>query len=268
MPVTYGELRDRYGLGPDPYDPHDNILAGAAYIREMYDRFGSPAFLAAYNAGPRRLEGYLFEGQPLPGETVSYVAAVAPRLGGSTAHSGPLAVYASATQDASSDDLNRRSLAGALPAMPGGAVSIPATVDAGDASDTSSDDLNRKALMAAWPQPSVPLSPAPAVTLVTAVAPPSQVPRAGMVASGRWGVQVGAFSSPAQAYAAAEAARVAARGSLDAAETAVGSVARPDGTVLYRARLIGVSTDAASNGCDRLMRAQMACVVISPDAQT
>jgi cell division protein FtsN len=235
------------------------------------------------------LEGYLFEGQPLPGETVAYVAAVAPRLGGSPAHSGPLAVYASATPEASSDDLNRRSLAGALPAMPGGvAVLVPATVDAGDASDTSSDDLNRKALMAAWPQPSRPLSPAPAVTLATTVAPPSQAPRAGVapagvapasvapasvapagvVASGRWGVQVGAFSSPGQARAAAEAARLAARGSLDAAETAVGSVARPDGTVLYRARLIGVSTDAASDGCDRLTRAQMACVVISPDAQT
>ena len=55
MPATYEGLRQRYELGDDPYDPHNNILAGTAYIREMYDRFGSPGFLAAYNAGPERV---------------------------------------------------------------------------------------------------------------------------------------------------------------------------------------------------------------------
>ena len=48
------ELRARHDLGADPYNPHDNILAGAAYIRELHDRYGSPGFLADYNAGPRR----------------------------------------------------------------------------------------------------------------------------------------------------------------------------------------------------------------------
>ena len=52
MPSTYASLADRYGLGGDPYEPHDNIMAGTAYIREMYEQFGSPGFLAAYNAGP------------------------------------------------------------------------------------------------------------------------------------------------------------------------------------------------------------------------
>jgi len=37
MPETWAHLRVRYGLGADPYDPHDNILAGAAYLRELYD---------------------------------------------------------------------------------------------------------------------------------------------------------------------------------------------------------------------------------------
>ncbi|MBV8613524.1 MAG: transglycosylase SLT domain-containing protein, partial [Acetobacteraceae bacterium] len=32
MPATYEELRDRYGLGSDPFDPHDNIIAGVAYM--------------------------------------------------------------------------------------------------------------------------------------------------------------------------------------------------------------------------------------------
>jgi len=52
MPATFAELSGRYGLGSDPYDPRANILAGAAYLREMYDRFGLAHFLAAYNAGP------------------------------------------------------------------------------------------------------------------------------------------------------------------------------------------------------------------------
>lgn len=49
MPGTYEELRARYDLGDDPFDPHDNILAGAAYIREMYELYGAPGF-------PRRLQ--------------------------------------------------------------------------------------------------------------------------------------------------------------------------------------------------------------------
>ena len=43
MPQTYDELRDRYNLGDDPYDPHDNITAGVAYMREMYDVYGTQA---------------------------------------------------------------------------------------------------------------------------------------------------------------------------------------------------------------------------------
>lgn len=81
MPDTWAELRIRYGLGRDPYDPRDNILAGTAYLREMHDRYGSPGFLAAYNAGPGRYEEYL-AGRPLPAETRAYVAILAPLIGG------------------------------------------------------------------------------------------------------------------------------------------------------------------------------------------
>jgi D-alanyl-D-alanine carboxypeptidase len=93
MPGTYDELRDRYALGDDPFDPHNNILAGTAYLREMYDRFGSPGFLAAYNAGPNRLDSYLNTGRPLPAETVNYVASIAPLLGRDAGMTGPLAAY-------------------------------------------------------------------------------------------------------------------------------------------------------------------------------
>jgi hypothetical protein len=81
MPDTWAALRARHRLGRDRYDPRDNILAGAAYLREMYDRYGSPGFLAAYNAGPGRYEEYL-AGRPLPAETRAYVAALAPSFSG------------------------------------------------------------------------------------------------------------------------------------------------------------------------------------------
>jgi hypothetical protein len=80
MPKTWTELRARYGLGADPYDPHDNILAGSAYIRELYDRYGAPGFLAAYNAGSGRYERHLATGRPLPDETQAYVATLAPTI--------------------------------------------------------------------------------------------------------------------------------------------------------------------------------------------
>lgn len=76
MPTTWTELQARYGLGADPYDPHDNIMAGTAYLRELHDRFGEAGFLAAYNAGPRRFEEHLATGRALPDETQNYVAAV------------------------------------------------------------------------------------------------------------------------------------------------------------------------------------------------
>jgi transglycosylase-like protein with SLT domain len=80
MPKTYAGLRLRYHLGEDPYDPRDNILAGAAYLREMHDRYGSPGFLAAYNAGPERYDEHLATGRPLPIETQAYVAMLMPMI--------------------------------------------------------------------------------------------------------------------------------------------------------------------------------------------
>ena len=76
MPETYAELRARYGLGANAYDPHDNIIAGTAYMSEMIELFGVPNFLAAYNAGPARLEDHLRRGRPLPEETQRYLAQI------------------------------------------------------------------------------------------------------------------------------------------------------------------------------------------------
>lgn len=80
MPGTWGELRLRFALGADPFDPCDNIFAGTAYLRQLLDRYGDPGFLAAYNAGPGRYEAYLYRGRPLPAETVAYVAKLSSRM--------------------------------------------------------------------------------------------------------------------------------------------------------------------------------------------
>ncbi|MDP0929709.1 lytic transglycosylase domain-containing protein [Paracoccus onubensis] len=83
MPETWTVVRRRHGLGSDPFAPRDNILAGAAYLREMYDRYGTvTGMLAAYNAGPGRYDDYLASGRKLPAETRAYVARLAPLLGG------------------------------------------------------------------------------------------------------------------------------------------------------------------------------------------
>lgn len=88
MPPTWATLRATLGLGDDPFDVRDNVVAGAAYLRELIDRFGVPGFLAAYNAGPGRYAEYLATGRPLPPETRAYVAVVVSRIGFS-AQSGP-----------------------------------------------------------------------------------------------------------------------------------------------------------------------------------
>jgi membrane-bound lytic murein transglycosylase B len=86
MPETWAGLRVRHQLGRDPYDPRDNIMAGTAYLREMFDRYGNvAAMLAAYNAGPGRYDEYLATGRTLPTETRAYVAALAPVLGDGSA---------------------------------------------------------------------------------------------------------------------------------------------------------------------------------------
>jgi len=73
MRDTYNEMRDQHDLGSNPYNVRDNILAGTAYLRILYDRYGYPFFFAAYNAGPGRLEAHLRRGRTLPAETRAYI---------------------------------------------------------------------------------------------------------------------------------------------------------------------------------------------------
>ena len=72
MPSTYDQMARVHKLGDDPFNPRANIMAGAAYLRWLHERYGYPRMFAAYNAGPGRVE----KGGRLPAETRAYVAGV------------------------------------------------------------------------------------------------------------------------------------------------------------------------------------------------
>jgi len=252
MPATYAELAARYGLGDDPYDPHDNIMAGTAYISELAARYGSPGFLAAYDAGPRRVDDYLAGRSALPNETIAYLASVAPRLVGSGAMSGPLAAFAGGGG--------------------GAAVSqAPPPVEVAEAEPPTAPGSQL------WG--GAPAAPAPAPAFVPPAAPPPR-PAArggfGLIGSAyadtlpmdtrdaRWGVQVGAFTDPSQARQVADGARQVASAQLSRAQTVVGSVTHADGKVFYRARLIGVTEPAADSACGVLSARKWPCLAVPP----
>jgi soluble lytic murein transglycosylase-like protein len=77
MPDTYSEMAAEHGLGADPFNARDNIMAGTAYLRWLHKKYGNPRMFAAYNAGPGRVE----KGGKLPAETRAYVGSITKALG-------------------------------------------------------------------------------------------------------------------------------------------------------------------------------------------
>ena len=267
MPETYDELRGRYSLGDDPYDPHDNIMAGAAYLREMYNVYGSPGFLAAYNAGPQRLDDYLTRGRPLPDETRRYVARVGRAIDGSEPQ------VASAADQMPLYRLPLDIPPG--PRYPRGRTAAPiALAD----NRTSAPNAGRIAVQSTnLPEPPRPVPPpvvmasaAPAHRgfhlISPAVAETLPTQRGGPV-SGGWAIQVGAFGNPSQARAATDTARGEAATLLRSARVTIGTVHQAKAT-LYRARLTGLSHETAVQACQKLSHGHAGCMVLSPESQS
>jgi len=94
MPDTYKDMREQYGLGADPNDPRDNVLAGTAYLRWLHEKYGYPKMFAAYNAGPGTVEAQVTGARQLPNETRAYVNGIAHILG-DTSHADEFTKVAS-----------------------------------------------------------------------------------------------------------------------------------------------------------------------------
>jgi hypothetical protein len=82
--------------------------------------------------------------------------------------------------------------------------------------------------------------------------------------SGGWGIQVGAYGSAGDAREAVESARHHERSELASARMIVMPV-HVSQRLLYRARLSGLSEEAAVNACQAI-RGRSPCMVLSPDA--
>ncbi|HEY0184507.1 MAG TPA: lytic transglycosylase domain-containing protein [Rhodopila sp.] len=273
MPATYDELRDRYNLGDDPFDPHDNILAGVAYMREMYELYGSPGFLAAYNAGPARLDDYLANVRPLPDETRRYVAMIGPNLRG---------IYPN--NRSAADEMAMNTLPVNIPpgrrygrpvmlanARTGGGGRVPrrAPVEVAQLPEPPRrNTASGQQLVLLAPPAAPPASPHGGFRLIsTANAADAAPARRGSVAPGQWAIQVGAFANQGQAHAALASAQGHAHVELTIAHPYVASV-HQGRTVLWRARMTGMSRETAIGACEKITHGRANCIVLSPDAQS
>jgi hypothetical protein len=287
MPATYEELRERYALGGDPYDPHDNILAGTGYISELYASYGAPAFLAAYNAGPHRVDDYLAGRGGLPNETVNYLVSLAPRLGNERPLSGPLAVYAggsSAVEVAAAAAVPRAYARAPRPGCwqdpdaaydPDAPCRAPPVreasglVEAGGFAARAQAPVvmqrvsARAPVVGCWHDPDAAYDPdAPCRKPPVRIRPSAEPVR--VVARGAWAIQVGAFTDPDQARRMAESARSLAPAQLGSAEAVLGTTAPFGARILYRARLAGLSWEAALSACGQLTAQRQTCVAVPP----
>ncbi|HLJ05458.1 MAG TPA: transglycosylase SLT domain-containing protein [Acetobacteraceae bacterium] len=268
MPETYQELQSRYSLGDDPFDPHDNIMAGAAYLREMYDIYGSPGFLAAYNAGPRRLDDYLSNNRPLPDETRHYVAMIGPNVVGVYPNNrSPAEAYAMNALPIDIPPGPRYGRAVQLASSRGRGGRLPARAPVETAALPEPPRATSQVQQAQYALVAPPTPPHGRFHLISQAVAAEAVPlRRGGGSTGEWAIQVGAYSSEGLAHAALVTARQHAHEELAVAHVFVAGVHQGRAT-LYRARLTGLSREAAVGACERLSHGRTSCMVLSPDSQ-
>jgi hypothetical protein len=274
MPETYDGLRDRYALGDDPFDPHDNIMAGVAYMREMYELYGTPGFLAAYNAGPARLDDYLTNVRPLPDETRRYVAMIGPNLRGIYPNNRSAADQLAMNQLPLNIPPGRRygravMLAGATPAG-GGRVPKRAPVEVAQLPEPPRHGMPAPQQFALAAPTLLPPPPPPRGgfrLIATANAADASPFRRGAATPGQWAIQIGAFASQGIAQGALTSAQEHAHIELAIAHPYVATVHQGH-AVLWRARMTGMSRDTAIQACEKITRGHETCVVLSPEAQS
>lgn len=119
LPQTYADMRQEYGLGDDPYDPHDNVIAGTAYLKWLYGKYGNPGMFAAYNDGPGNLDAFLTQGRDLPDETHNYVNGISKMLGQPADQLDRLTTARFTRPDGTPIDIDTKSVSGVRAAFPG-----------------------------------------------------------------------------------------------------------------------------------------------------
>jgi hypothetical protein len=260
----------------------------------MYDIYGSPGFLAAYNAGPARLDDYLTNSRALPDETRRYVAAIGPNLYGASPNvRSPAEQYAMNALPVNIPPGTRygRGAVQLASAASRGPVHLAAASSGGWSSGAGRVPARQAVQVAQLPEPP-PRTAAPMPQQVAIAAPPaapllSQSPtssrgfhlvspamaadtmavRRGSAAPGQWAIQVGAFASQNLAQSALATARDQAKLELAIGRSYVGTVQGGRGT-LWRARMVGLSKETAVQACEKLSRGRGNCIVLSPDAQS
>lgn len=158
-------------------DPEYNSAIGRAYLRAQMQRFGDPELgLAAYNAGPGRVQQMLDQGRALPPETRNYVPAIA----------GKVEKPMSLTRDQARQYAQQRLAEGA----------DMATIKA-----ELQQQMGQAPAAPVQAAPAAPATPVPAMPAAPQVAPPQAAPAPAMPAttgvSGSWDQQA-APAAPAQ----------------------------------------------------------------------
>ncbi len=212
----------------DPSDPVQSIYAGAKYLSQQIDKYGTPELgLAAYNAGPGRVDNYLAGKAALPAETVAYVPGIARRYqalagnqqqpapdAGSTSTVSSLDDTATANLDTRMAQL-RAGSDGQSVSAPIATPSQPSAIPAASGGGVDWFSQARAAALAATGGTS-PTSAQPAST-------PSQAPAGGQAG-------VAAPGAPADYFAQMKAAAQAAAGAPPAPGGAVTPVSMPGAT--------------------------------------
>ncbi|MGG6429679.1 lytic transglycosylase domain-containing protein [Acetobacter ghanensis] len=259
-PDTYAELAQRYHLGSDPYNPHDNIMAASGYIRELYDRFGTPDFLVAYSCGPQCMENHRSRGVSLPSYARSYLASVAPHLNDPVPASplptqpqpailpdqaAPVQVAAASTATGSY---------GPATAPPLDDDTLPPPSAGNDA--IAQQDIGTSQQTASY-------QPAGYQSISTApLAGPGIVWQPGSTA-GNAVIQIGAFSSPERAMHAIQIARQSSS-ALSHAQNRVEKVTPAGRPPVWRTRLAGLPSSQTDTICSALRQQGLSCIAVTP----